>query len=94
MQQDAQGRNRPVITYSQQISLKDRYTFLAVIVQMGHNHKPSMKLCWTKDKLYRIPFYSSVVPHDHSLMILKHLHFADRQNPLTENREDFNYSRL
>jgi hypothetical protein len=65
MQQDAQARNKPDITYSQKI--KDLYSFLAVIVQMGHDHKPNMKLYWTKDELYRIPFYSNVMPHDHFL---------------------------
>jgi hypothetical protein len=44
IQQDARARNKPDITYSQQISSKDLYAYLAVIVQMGHNHKPSMKL--------------------------------------------------
>jgi hypothetical protein len=94
MQQDAQARNKPDITYSQQISEKNWYTFLAVIVQMGHDHKPSMKLYWTKDRLYHIPFYSSMMPHDRSLMILKRLHFVDSLNAQTENREDFDYSRL
>jgi hypothetical protein len=44
VQQDAQAKNKPYIPYSQQIPIKDLYAFLIVIVQMGHNHKPSMKL--------------------------------------------------
>jgi hypothetical protein len=54
MQQDAQARNKPDITYSQQVSIKDLrvYAFLAVIVQMGHDHKTSMKLYCTKDELH------------------------------------------
>jgi hypothetical protein len=77
MQQEAQTRNKPDITYSQKISVKNLYTFLAVIVQMCHNHKPDMILYWTKDELYHVPFYSSMVPLDHFLMILKYLYFAD-----------------
>jgi hypothetical protein len=42
---------------------------------MGHDHKPSMKLCWTQDKLYRILFYSSVMSCDRLLTILKYLHW-------------------
>jgi hypothetical protein len=59
---------------SKYISVKDIYVFPAVIVQMGHDYKPSMKLYWTKEELYHVPFYSSVMPHDHLLMILKYLH--------------------
>jgi hypothetical protein len=77
MQQDAQARVKPDITYSKQTRIKVIYTFLAVIVQMGHDHKSSMKLYWTKDKLYFVPFYSSVMPHDRFLTILKYLHLAD-----------------
>jgi hypothetical protein len=94
MQQDAQARNKPDSTYSQQISVKDLYKFLAVTVQIGHDHKPTMKLCCTIGELYHIPFYSSVMPHDHFLTILKYLHFAESQNPPTQNREDPDYDRL
>jgi hypothetical protein len=93
MQQDAQASSKPNITYSQQISVKDLYTFLAV-VQMGHDHKPGMQLYWTKDYLYFIPFYTIVMPHDLSVMILKHLHFADNQNPPAQDRDDPDYDRL
>jgi hypothetical protein len=53
----------------QQISIKDLGTFLAV--QLGHDYKPSMKLYWTKNELYHIPFYSSLMPCDFFLTILK-----------------------
>jgi hypothetical protein len=81
MQQDAKARNKPGIPDSQQISMKYLYAFLAIMVQMGHNHQPSMKLHWTKDELYHIPFYSNVMPCDLFLNILKYLHFMDNQNP-------------
>jgi hypothetical protein len=28
-----------------------KYAFLAITVQMGHDHKPCMKLYWAKDEL-------------------------------------------
>jgi hypothetical protein len=77
IQQDARVRNKLDIPYCQQISIKDLYAFIAVIVQMGHGHNPSMKLYWTKNKFYRIPFYSSVMSCDRFLTILKYLHFTD-----------------
>jgi hypothetical protein len=85
---------KPVIPRSQQVSINDLYTFLAAVVQMGHNHKPSMELCWTKGGLYRVPFCSSVMPRDHFLIVLKHLYFVDSLKPITQDREDPNYDRL
>jgi hypothetical protein len=93
MQHNAQARNKPDTIHSQQISIKDLYTFLAVTVQMGHDHKPSMKPYWTKDESYHVPFYSNVMPRDCFLMILKYLHFTDNQNPPTQNREDPDYGK-
>jgi hypothetical protein len=84
VQQDAQARNKQDITYSQRVSAKDLYEFLQVTVQMGHDHKPSMKLYWTKDKLCRIPFYSGEMSRDRFLTVQKYLHFADSENPPTE----------
>jgi hypothetical protein len=86
VQQDAQARNKPDVTYSQQVNVKDLYAFLADIVQMGHDHRPSMKLCWTTDELYCVPFYFSVMSRDRFRTILKY--FADNQNPRKQNRED------
>jgi hypothetical protein len=94
VQQDAQAKNKPNIPYFQQIHIKDLYAFLIVTVWMGHNHKPSMKLYWTNEKLYHVPFYSSVMPCDCFLTILKHSHFADGWNPPTRDRDGPNYDRL
>jgi hypothetical protein len=61
---------------------------------MVHDHNPSMLLYWTKDEIYRIPFYPSVMSRDPFLAILKYLHFADIENPPTQNREGPDYDRL
>jgi hypothetical protein len=94
MQQDAHVRNEQDSPYSQKINLKDLYAFLAVIVQMGHDHKPSKKLYWTKDELYHVPFYYSVMPYDSFQMILKYPHFTGNLNPPTKDREDHDYDKL
>jgi hypothetical protein len=65
MQQEAQARNNSDTPYSQQISMNDLIAFIAVIVQMGHDQEPRMKLYWTKNELYCGPFYSSVMSYDH-----------------------------
>jgi hypothetical protein len=69
-------------------------TFIEIIVLMGHNCKPSMKLSWTKDELYCISLYASVMPHDTILKILKNMYFTDNQNPSTQDREVPDYNRL
>jgi hypothetical protein len=74
--------------------MKDLYVFLAVIVQMGHDHKPNMKLYWTKDELYCVPFCSCVMSRDHFLKIPKYFLFTDSQNPWIQDREDHDYDRL
>jgi hypothetical protein len=53
-----------------------------------------MKPYWTKDELCPILFCSGVMPRDHFLTILKYLHFADSENPPTQDGEDPNYDRL
>jgi hypothetical protein len=70
MEQKAQARNKPDIPHSQQISMKDLSAFLAIIVNISHDHKPGMKLYWTKNELYNGPFYCSVLPYDHFLKTL------------------------
>jgi hypothetical protein len=84
MQQIAQTGNKPYIPDSQQISMKDLYAFFAV-GRMFHDHKPSMKLL-DKDELCWISLSSSVMPCDHFFKTLKHLHFADNQNPPVQDR--------
>jgi hypothetical protein len=70
------------------------YAFLAIVVQTGQDHKPGMKLYWTTDELYCVPFFSTVMPCDRFLKILKYLHFTINQNPPTQDREAPNYDRL
>jgi hypothetical protein len=93
MQQDAQERNIPDIPHSQYLSAKDLQTFLSVIAQIDHEHKPSMKLCWMKDKFYPVPFYSGVMLPDF-LMDVKYLYSVDIQKPPTQERAHPNYDRL
>jgi hypothetical protein len=79
--QETQARNKPDIPDSHQISMKGLYAFLAITVQTGHDNKPRTKLWRTTDKFYCNPFYSSGIPHNHFLKILKYLHSADNHNP-------------
>jgi hypothetical protein len=74
--------------------MKDLLACLALVIQIGHDHKPSIKSYWTKDELYHVPFYSNVMSQDQFLTILKYLHFMNNENLPAENRDDPNYDRL
>jgi hypothetical protein len=77
-----------------EILMKDMFAFFTLVIQMGHHHKPSLRSYWSKDELYCIPFYSNVLSRDWFLTVLKYLHFANNENPPTENRDDPKYDRL
>jgi hypothetical protein len=55
---------------SQEILMKYMFAFFALVIQMDHDHKPSLKSYWTKDELYHIPFYSNVMSRDRFLTVL------------------------
>lgn len=69
----AKGKTLPP---TQEIFMKDLLAFLALVIQMGYDHKPSITSYWTKDELYHVPFYSNVMSQDRFLTILKYLHFT------------------
>jgi hypothetical protein len=69
MQQGAQTRNKPDIPDSQQINMNDLCAFIAIIVQTGYYHRPSMILYWTKYGLCHVLLYCSVMPHELLLII-------------------------
>jgi hypothetical protein len=87
----AKGKTLPL---TEEIFMKDLLAFLAPVIQMGHDHKPSIKSYWMKDELYHVPFYSTVMSRHQFLTILKYLHFTNNENPPVENRDDPNYDRL
>jgi hypothetical protein len=66
----------------------DHYAFTPIIAHMGHDHKPSVKVGWTTDEMYCLAFYSSVVPRNYFLKILKFLHFVDNHNRPIQDRKD------
>jgi hypothetical protein len=78
----------------QEILMKDMFALFALVIQMGHDHKPSLKLYWNKDELYHIPFYCNVMSQDRFVTILKYLHFETNENPPADNRDDPKYDRL
>lgn len=74
------------------VNFEEIYKFLALIIQMGHDQRDTIRDYWRKDQQYYTPFYHDIMPRDRFLHILRFLHFTDNDSP--PNREDPDYDRL
>ena len=74
------------------ITIGEIYTFFAIIIQMGHDQRGSLKDYWSREEQYCTPFYSNVMARDRFFHILRFLHFEDNDNP--PSRDDPDYDRL
>jgi hypothetical protein len=70
----------------------EMFLFLAIIVQMGHDIRDSLKDYWTVTEQFCTLFYSKTMTRDRFLHILGYLHFSDNHNAIDNN--DPNYDRL
>jgi hypothetical protein len=46
------------------ITMEDLYKFLAIIIQMGHDQRDSMKDYWSREEEYHTPFFHNALVHD------------------------------
>ncbi|KAG8229295.1 hypothetical protein J437_LFUL010049 [Ladona fulva] len=67
-------------------------TFLAIVIQMGHDIRDSLKDYWSRLEQFYTPFFGNTMPRDRFFHILRFLHFTDNEN--SPNRDDANYDRL
>lgn len=74
------------------VSEKEIESFLGLIILMGINDLPNMKLYWSKDMIFHNTFISSIMSRDRFLQIFYNLHLAD--NSLEPKRESKNYSKI
>jgi hypothetical protein len=63
------------------ITIKEMYTFLGIIIQLGHCQHHSLKDYWSREEQYCTPSYSNVMAHDCFFHILRFLHFENNDNP-------------
>jgi len=52
-------------------------TFIALVLQMGHNLKDTLHDYWSRLRQLHTPFYGGTMTRDRFLHILRFLHFAD-----------------
>lgn len=74
------------------VELKDIESFLGIIIVMGINDLPRMKLYWSKENVFRNGFISAVMSRDRFLQIFYNLHLAD--NSLKPRKGSKNYSKI
>jgi len=71
------------------VSKKDIELFLGLIILMGVNNLPNMKLYWSKDMVFRNTFISSIMSRNRFLQIFYNLHLADSSLKIKRESEDY-----
>ena len=74
---------------SPDITMGEIYTFFAIIIQMGHDQRGSLKDYWSREEQYCTPFYSNVMARDRFFHILRFLHFEDNDTPPSRDNPDY-----
>ena len=74
---------------SPDITIGEIYTFFAIIIQMGHDQRGSLKDYWSREEQYCTPFYSNVMACNRFFHIQRFLHFEGSDNPLICDDPDF-----
>ena len=74
------------------VGVKGIELFLGIIIVMGINDLPRMKLYWSKDNFFHNGFISTVMSRDRFLQIFYNLHRAE--NSLEPKKGSNNYSKI
>ena len=74
------------------VSKKEIESFLGLIILMGINNLPNMKLYWSKDMVFHNAFISSIMSRNRFLQIFYNIHLAD--SSLEPERASKDYSKI
>ena len=72
--------------------MKDIESFLGMMIVMGINNLPKMKLYWTQNNVFHNDLISSIMSRDHFLQIFYNLHLA--YNSLEPKKGSYGYSKI
>jgi hypothetical protein len=75
-----------------EVTVQEMYMFLAIIIQMGHGIRDTLKEYWSTLEQIYTPFYSNVMKRDRFFHILRFLHFCNNMNQ--PDKTDKCYDRL
>ena len=74
------------------MSKKAIQSFLGLVILMGINDLPNIKLYWSKNMVFHNTFISSIMPRDRFLEIFYYLHLTN--NSLKPKGESKDYSKI
>ena len=74
------------------VSREEIESFLGLVMLMGINDLPNIKLYWSKDMVFHNAFISSIMSRDRFLEIFYNLHLAN--NSLQPKQESKDYSKI
>jgi hypothetical protein len=83
---DSKGDGNPA---SKDVTLEEKYLFLALILKMDHNQRDTLKEYWSRDPMCHAPFYSQVIRSNRFFHILRFLHFENDKNAPDRDAEDY-----
>jgi hypothetical protein len=63
------------------VTIEELYNFLAIIIQMGHDQRDTLRDYWSREEQYYTPFYGNTMVRDRFLHILRFLHFENNEAP-------------
>ena len=87
-----QSSNQRKTSKWKDVSKKEIESFLGLVILMGINDLPTIRLYWSKDMVFHNTFISSIMARDRFFEIFYNLHLAN--NSLKPKRESKDYSKI
>ena len=75
------------------VDINNMKSFIAIIILMCLNHKPSLPMYWSVDDFIYTPIFSHIMTRNRFYLILCFLHFNDNEDPLHDINDE-NRNRL
>jgi hypothetical protein len=60
------------------VTIQEKYSFLAITVQMEYNQKDILKACWSTAEQFSMLFYRNMIKQSRFLHTLRFLHFKNK----------------
>ena len=75
------------------LTVNEFKAWIALTLNMGIVKKPSLRLYWSTDEIFKTPFFSAVMSRDRYFQIMRYLHFVDNQEEVKDKNSP-NYDKL
>ena len=66
------------------LTVNEFKAWIALTLNMGIVKKPSLRLYWSTDEIFKTPFFSAVMSRDRYFQIMRYLHFVDNQEEVKD----------